>query len=145
MLRSFFIDEFFKLDFVELQIDFLEELGLYVDNLRFVRQENCDDGIGRPDCEANPEFGNNGNSEITSFDFEDIIVNIEEFLQTSIDNLFNLFHWVFSDFVGIKIMKVKIMNFWPEIHRIPLFNKTQNESPPKAFCYKNLFIRPFIS
>ena len=92
MLGSFFIDEFFKLDFVELQIDFLEELGLYVDNLRFVRQENCDDGIGRPDCEANPEFGNNETSGITSFDFEDIIVNIEEFLQTSIDHLFNLFH-----------------------------------------------------
>ena len=81
-----------NLDFVELQIDFLEDLGLYVDNLRFVRQENCDDGIGRPDCETNPEFGNDINNEIseaTSFDFDDII---GEFLQTSIDHLFNLFH-----------------------------------------------------
>ena len=86
MLRSFFIDDFFKLDFVELQIDFLEELGLYVDNLRFVRQENCDDGIGRPDCEANPEFGNDINKEISE------ITSFGGFIQTSIDHLFNLFH-----------------------------------------------------
>merc|ERR1719284_1134690 len=68
-------------DFVELQIDFLEELGLYVDNLRFVRQENCDDGIGRPDCDANLEVKNDTINEISeTFDFEDIIINIEEFL-----------------------------------------------------------------
>jgi len=30
----------------------LEDLGLYVDNLRDVSQENCDDGIARQQCDA---------------------------------------------------------------------------------------------
>ena len=61
-------------DFVELQIDYLEELGLHVDNLRFVRQENCDDGIGRLDCEA--EVTDEAIGEICSFDFESFIADI---------------------------------------------------------------------
>ena len=99
MCRTFVVFVVFLLtknsDFVELQIDFLEDLGLYVDNLRFVRQENCDDGIGRPDCDANLEVANdiiNENSEISSFDFEDLLVGVEDFFQTSIDHLFNMFH-----------------------------------------------------
>ena len=91
---TFMIFFFTKIsDFVELQIDFLEELGLYVDNLRFVRQENCDDGIGRPDCEANLEVTNDTIDEISeTFEFEDIMLSIEDFLQNSIDHLFNMFH-----------------------------------------------------
>lgn len=87
-----FIDKFFltkNSDFVELQIDYLEELGLYVDNLRFVTQENCDDGIGRPDCDAG--ITDEAIGEICSFDFENFILNFEAFLQTSIDVLFNMF------------------------------------------------------
>ena len=75
-----------KLDFVELQMDYLEELGLYVDNLRFIRQENCDDGIDRPDCEANAEI-----TEICSFDFENFVSDFEAFFQSFIDFLFNIF------------------------------------------------------
>ena len=74
-------------DFVELQIDYLEELGLYVDN--FVKQEKCDDGIGRPDCDTGIIDGTI--DEICSFDFENFILNVEEFLQTFIDLLFNMF------------------------------------------------------
>ena len=90
LMSHFFIDNFFltkNSDFVELQIDYLEELGLYVDNLRFVTQENCDDGIGRPDCGITDE----SIGEICSFDFENFILNVEAFLQTSIDFLFNMF------------------------------------------------------
>ena len=58
-----------------------------------MRQENCDDGIGRPDCDANLEVNNDTINEISeTFDFEDIIINIEEYLQNSIDHLFNMFH-----------------------------------------------------
>ena len=64
-------------DFVELQIDYLEELGLYVDNLRFVRQDNCGDGIGRPDCEAG--VTDKAIGEICSFDFENFIGEVEVF------------------------------------------------------------------
>lgn len=80
-------------DFVELQIDYLEELGLHVDNLRFVRQENCDDGIGRLDCEA--EVTDEAIGEICSFDFDNFILNVEAFLQTFIDVLFNIFQLIF--------------------------------------------------
>jgi len=30
----------------------LEDLGLYIDNLRDVSQENCDDGIARQQCDT---------------------------------------------------------------------------------------------
>ena len=89
-MSHWFIDKFFltkNSDFVELQIDYLEELGLYVDNLRFVTQENCDDGIGRPDCGITD--GTIG--EICSIDFEKFILNVEAFLQTALDVLFNMF------------------------------------------------------
>ena len=57
-----------------------------------MRQENCDDGIGRPDCEADLEVNNDAINEISeTLDFEDIIINIEEFLQNSIDYLFYMF------------------------------------------------------
>ena len=57
-----------------------------------MRQENCDDGIGRPDCEANLEVNDTIGEISETFDFEDIIINIEEYLQNSIDRLFNMFH-----------------------------------------------------
>ena len=95
-MSHFFIDIFFSTknsDFVELQIDYLEELGLYVDNLRFVTQKNCDDGIGRPDC--NVGITDEAIGEICSFDFDNFILNVEAFLQTFIDVLFNIFQLIF--------------------------------------------------
>ena len=75
-------------DFVELQIDYLEELGLYVDNLRFVRQDDCDDGIGRLDCEAGGTDEAIG--EICSFNYESFIAGMEVFFRISIDILFDI-------------------------------------------------------
>ena len=71
----------------------MEELGLFVDNIRFVRQEDCDDGIGRPDCsEDTTVFQDPEDSEKTfELEIEEIIEEFENFLQTSIDLLFNMF------------------------------------------------------
>ena len=40
-------------DFVENKLDYMEDLGLYIDNMRYISQENCDDGIVRPQCDGN--------------------------------------------------------------------------------------------
>jgi len=39
-------------DFVENKLDYMEDLGLYIDNMRYISQENCDDGIVRPQCDG---------------------------------------------------------------------------------------------
>ena len=74
---------------MELQIDYLEELGLYVDNLRFVRQEDCDDGIGRPDCGISSDVSENLEDPKDIFEFEEIVEKIADYLHDSFDVFFN--------------------------------------------------------
>ena len=45
-------------DFVENKLDYMEDLGLYIDNMRYISQENCDDGIVRPQCDGNDTSSN---------------------------------------------------------------------------------------
>ena len=45
-------------DFVENKLDYMEDLGLYIDNMRYISQENCDDGIVRPQCDGNDTSNN---------------------------------------------------------------------------------------
>merc|ERR1712131_160238 len=81
-------------DFVELQIDYLGKLGLYVDNIRFVRQEDCDDGIGRLECDSSSVTLEENNIDLV---LEDIIEEFENCLQTFLDLLFNIFFNNFGD------------------------------------------------
>ena len=39
-------------DIVENKLDYMEDLGLYIDNMKYISQENCDDGIVRPQCDG---------------------------------------------------------------------------------------------
>ena len=72
----------------------MEELGLYVDNLRFVRQEDCDDGIGRPDCGIHSDVSENSEEPEDTFnvEVEEIIEKIADFLHDSFDLFSNLFN-----------------------------------------------------
>ena len=71
-------------DFVENKLDYMEDLGLYIDNMRLISQENCDDGIVRPQCDGNDTSGN-----------QEMIVWFENAFENFAQNLF----YAFIDFL----------------------------------------------
>ena len=60
-----------------------------MDNLRFVRQEDCDDGIGRPDCGFHTDVSENSErpEDTSNVEVEEIIEKIADFLYDSFDFL----------------------------------------------------------
>lgn len=71
-------------DFVEKKLDYMEDLGLYIDNMRYISQENCDDGIVRPQCDGND----------TSDNHEAVIC-----LENAFENLAHNLFYAFIDFL----------------------------------------------
>jgi len=59
----------------------LEDLGLYIDNMRDVSQENCDDGIARQQCDSNT----NVTEEMVWFELA-----FEQFFQNILFNFIDL-------------------------------------------------------
>ena len=77
-------------DFVEKKLDYMEDLGLYIDNMRYVSQENCNDGIARPQCDGNDTSNNQG----AIIWFEDAFENFAQNLfYAIIDFLFYLLQY----------------------------------------------------
>ena len=71
-------------DFIEKKLDYMEDLGLYIDNMRYISQENCDDGIVRPQCDGK-----------NTSDNQDAIVWLENAFENLAQNLF----YAFIDFL----------------------------------------------
>ena len=71
-------------DFIEKKLDYMEDLGLYIDNMRYISQENCDDGIVRPQCDGKDTSEN-----------KEAIILLENVFENLAQNLF----YAFIDFL----------------------------------------------
>ena len=70
----------------------MEGVGLYIDNMRYISQENCNDGIDRPQC-AGDDIPDNGEAMIW---FENAFENFFQYIFfTFVDFLFYIVQYWF--------------------------------------------------
>ena len=72
------------LDFVEEKLEYMEGLGLNINNMRYISQENCNDGIERPQCAGDDTSDN-----------DDALISVEN----TFENLFQYLFFAFVDFL----------------------------------------------
>ena len=81
---SFFNQYDIILDFVEDKLEYMEDLGLNINNMRYISQENCYDGIERPQCAGDDTSDN-----------DDALISFEN----AFENFFQYLFFTFVDFL----------------------------------------------